>query len=387
MPQAMNLFEFGQVVEKSELLDRFKLAACLDQLRHGAATEPTPVEAARAMVEERLITPFQARLLLQGKWRNFFIGGKYKVLEHLGAGGMGTVYLCEHRHMRRRVAIKLLSAVACDAPGTLERFRREAQAVSMLNHPNLVRAHDLDQDGPVHYLVMEFIDGRSLHQLVESQGPLAPERSINYIAQVASGLQHAHKARLVHRDVKPSNLLLDRTGVMKILDLGLARFEESNDHLTRLIDSKLVLGTADYLAPEQAISSDVDTRADIYSLGCTLYYLLAGRAPFADGNLAHKLIAHQTQEPFPIQRVRPDLPSGVCLVLAKMMAKRTVDRYQVPIDILRALSPWIVDVPPPTTFEMPAHSQRGAQSETLSKLSTIATLPPTTREKILAAAR
>ena len=224
------------------------------------------------LVRDGLLTHFQAEQFLQGKWRRFTIG-KYKVLETLGAGGMGSVYLCEHKLMRRRVAVKVLPAAKAEDPAALERFYREARAVAALDHPNIVRAYDIDQDENLHFLVMEYVDGASLQEIVKKSGPLDVLRACHYIRQAAVGLQHAHEAGLVHRDIKPGNILVDRTGTVKILDMGLARFfHDEEDMLTKKYDEN-VLGTADYLAPEQALDSHgVDIRADIYSLGATFYF-------------------------------------------------------------------------------------------------------------------
>src|SRR4029450_5696071 len=209
-----------------------------------------------------------------------FTIGKYKVLEKLGAGGMGQVFLCEHKLMRRRVAVKVLPTAKAEDPSSLARFYREAKAIAAVDHPNIVRAYDIDQDENLHFLVMEYVDGTNLQDLVKKVGPLDPSRACHYIYGAAVGLQHAHEIGLVHRDIKPGNILVDRAGVVKILDMGLARFfNDEEDILTKKYDEN-VLGTADYLAPEQALESHtVDIRADIYSLGATFYYLLTGSPP------------------------------------------------------------------------------------------------------------
>ena len=268
------------------------------------------------LVHEGVLTHFQAKQFLDGKWRGFSIG-KYKVLERLGSGGMGSVYLCEHKLMRRRVAVKVLPTAKAEDPASLERFYREARAVAALDHPNIVRAYDIDQVEKLHFLVMEYVDGASLQEIVKRAGPLDALRAAHYIRQSALGLQHAHEtAGLVHRDIKPANILVDRTGIVKILDMGLARFfNDEEDVLTKKYDES-VLGTADYLAPEQALDShSVDIRADIYSLGATFYFCLTGRTPFHEGTVAQKLIWHQTRQPKPIRHcgrtlTRPWWPSS-----------------------------------------------------------------------------
>ncbi len=253
-------------------------------------------------MRDGLLTTFQAEQFLQGKWRRFTIG-KYKVLERLGSGGMGSVYLCEHKLMRRRVAVKVLPSAKAEDTSSLERFYREARAVAALDHPNIVRAYDIDQDDKLHFLVMEHVDGCSLQEIIKKTGPMDVLRACHYIRQAALGLQHAHEtAGLVHRDIKPGNILVDRNGIVKILDMGLARFfHDEDDMLTKKFEEN-VLGTADYLAPEQALDShSVDIRADIYSLGATFYFCLTGRTPFAEGTVAQKLIWHQTRQPKPLR--------------------------------------------------------------------------------------
>jgi eukaryotic-like serine/threonine-protein kinase len=303
------------------------------------------------------LTHFQAEQFLLGKWRRFTIG-KYKVLERLGSGGMGSVYLCEHKFMRRRVAVKVLPAAKAEDPSSLERFYREARAAAALDHPNIVRAYDIDQDENLHFLVMEYVDGASLQELVKKFGPLNILRACHYIRQSAIGLQHAHESGLVHRDIKPGNLLVDRGGTVKVLDMGLARFfHDEEDILTKKYDEN-VLGTADYLAPEQALDShSVDIRADVYSLGATFYFCLTGSPPFSEGTVAQKLIWHQTRKPKPIRSLRPEVPEGLAAVLEKMMAKDVGQRYQTPVAVVEALAPWTTQpIPAPPESEMPRPS-------------------------------
>ena len=203
----------------------------------------------------------------------YFIG-PYKVLEVLGAGSAGIVYLCDHGQMRRRVAVKVLQGEKARDRKSLERFYREARAAATLDHPNIVRAFDVGQGERFHYLVMEYVDGLNLRQIVKNDGPLSATLAADYLRQAALGLRHAHESGLVHRDLKPTNLMVGRDGVVKILDLGLALFfEDEGDILTQ----GAVAGNADFIAPEQAVDShSVDVRADIYSLGATFWYCLTG---------------------------------------------------------------------------------------------------------------
>jgi serine/threonine protein kinase len=347
--------QFLDLAGKSGLLDPEGLRAYLQRLRSGGAGPAAPRALADALVRDGLLTRFQVEQLLQGKWRNFVLCGKYKVLGPLGAGGMGAVFLCEHAIMRRKVAVKVLPGSRADDPAHVERFHREARAVARLRHPNIVIAYDVDRDHNVHFLVMEYVDGSTFHRLVKARGPLSPLRAAHYIRQAALGLQHAHEAGLVHRDVKPSNLLLDRGGTVKVLDLGLARFfSDPPDDLSRR-HAESPVGTMDYMAPEQALDSHaVDIRADVYGLGATFYYLLAGHGPFREGTAAQKMLWHQVRPPRPIHELRPEVPEGLSAVITRMMAKAPEDRYQTPAEVAEALAPWTTTpIPPPAAEEMP----------------------------------
>jgi serine/threonine protein kinase len=355
MPAPSTTNEFLDLVQKSGVLDEKKLDAYLDKLRAASLLPAKPTEMAGLLVRDALLTHFQADQILQGKWRRFNIG-KYKVLERLGSGGMGSVYLCEHKLMRRRVAVKVLPTAKAEDPSSLERFYREARAVAALDHPNIVRAYDIDQDEKLHFLVMEYVDGASLQEIVKRSGAMDPLRVAHYIRQAAFGLQHAHEsAGLVHRDIKPGNILVDRNGIVKVLDMGLARFfHDEDDIITKKYDEN-VLGTADYLAPEQALNShEVDIRADIYSLGATCYYCLTGRTPFAEGTVAQKLIWHQTRQPKPILTLRTGVPPELIAIVDKMMAKDPNQRYQQPLAVADALSALTqLPIGLPTEDEMP----------------------------------
>jgi serine/threonine protein kinase len=354
MAAPANSNEFLDLVRKSGVAEEKRLDAYLQPLHAAGGVPAEPGKLAGLLVRDGLLTHFQAEQILQGKWKRFTLG-KYKILEKLGSGGMGHVYLCEHKLMRRRVAVKVLpTAKAADA-SSLERFYREARAAAALDHPNIVHAYDIDQDETLHFLVMEYVDGANLQEIVKKSGPLEPLRAAHYIRQAALALDHAHKSGLVHRDVKPGNVLVDRTGVVKVLDMGLARFfNDEDDMLTKKYDEN-VLGTADYLSPEQAIDShSVDIRTDIYSLGATFYFLLSGRTPFGEGTTAQKLIWHQTRRPRPLNEIRADVPLLLTDVIDKMMAKDPAQRYQTPVDVAEALGPFTeTPIPPPSADEMP----------------------------------
>ncbi len=295
------------------------------------------------MVQRGLISRFQAKHMLAGRHRGLILG-QYKLIDQIGKGGSGVVFLAEHRQLRRRAAIKVLPTER-SSKESVERFYREARAVASLDHPNIIRAHDINQEGKVHYLVMEYVEGVSLKDYVERTGPLPPREAANYIMQVAAGLQHAHERGLIHRDIKPANLLLDDNGTVKILDMGLVLFfQEENDTLTQDLSRGAVLGTADYLSPEQALDChEVDIRADIYSLGATFYTLLNGQPPFHHSKVTQKLIDHQIKEPLPLHHLNPHISQRLSEIVAKMMGKKPETRYQTPHEVIEALAAWSAD--------------------------------------------
>jgi serine/threonine protein kinase len=359
---------FLDLVRKSGLVEAERLDSLMQELRAAGHWPAEPAQLADQLVQRGVLTSFQAEQLLAGRWKGFFIS-KYKILQRLGSGGMGMVFLAEHKYMKRLVALKVLPRSRSGESSALERFYREAKAIAALDHPNVVRAYDLDQEGDLHFLVMEYVDGVSLQELVKAHGPFDVERTVHYLYQAAKGLQHAFSVGLIHRDIKPANLLVSRTGLVKLLDLGLARFFlDEQDILTRKYDEK-VLGTADYLAPEQGIDSHVvDIRADIYSLGATFYYVLAGHPPFPEGTVAQKLIWHQTKMPKPIRELRPDVPEVVADLLQRMLAKKPEDRPQIPDEVARTLEPF-VDlrrlIPPPGVVPSAAKDETPASTDHL----------------------
>jgi serine/threonine-protein kinase len=333
---------FLDYVERSGLVDAEALSKELGGLRsrHGGAL-PDAVATAAHLIQAGLLTSWHVEKLMDRKHRGFFLG-KYKLLRHIGSGGMSSVYLAEHTLMHRQRAIKVLPNTKVNDSSYLDRFHREAQATATLDHPNIVRAYDLDNDGNNHYIVMEYIQGKDLNSIVKHEGPLPLELACNYIAQAADGLSHAHAASLIHRDVKPANLMVDPKGVVKILDMGLALFSDSSAASLTVAHNENVLGTADYLAPEQAVNSHkVDHRADIYGLGCTLYFLLTGHPPFNDGTLAQRIAKHQTQMPEDIRKDRPECPRDLADICVKMMQKRPAKRYADMQEVATALEHWL----------------------------------------------
>jgi serine/threonine protein kinase len=335
----------------AQLIDLLRASRLLDdrQMRRVEA-ELTPrcqqaVDLARALVREKLTTLYQLEQICLGRGDNLLLG-QYALLRRLGEGGMGQVFLARHRRLDRLDALKVVRPDHVADENSLRRFLREARAAARLNHPNIVGIYDANEHDGTHFIAMEYVEGCDLYRLVKGRGPLPVAQACNYVMQAARGLQHAHERGMVHRDVKPHNLLLTSDGsTIKVLDMGLARlraFEDRRESEGALTKSGAVMGTPDYMAPEQAIDShDVDIRADVYSLGCTLYFLLTARPPFPDASLTQKLLWHQQKEPEPVEATRPDLPGELVAVIRKLMAKSPGDRYQVPAQVEQALAPFV----------------------------------------------
>jgi serine/threonine protein kinase len=265
--------------------------------------------------------------------------GRYRILGKLGSGGMGCVFRALHPVTDREVALKVISGRMLEDPNAVARFQREIRAVAKLHHPNIVEAYDAESEGELHFLVMELVEGLDLARLVRRNGPLLPDRAADYVRQAACALQHAFEKGMIHRDVKPANLILGHDGVIKLLDLGLARLRQGI--ASDATSENSVLGTPDYMAPEQASSPECeDIRGDVYSLGCTLYFLLTGIVPFPNRNTVQKLIAHQMAEPVSLSELRADLPHGLVEIVSRMMAKQPEDRFSTPSEVAQALAPF-----------------------------------------------
>lgn len=308
-----------------------------------AATGPVPDELVRELLDKELITQWQLDQLRKGKHKGFVLG-RYKLLHLLGAGGMGSVYLGQHEVLGHKAALKILPRSHATQSSYLARFVREAQAAAQLSHPNIARVVELETSGSIHYMVMEYIEGIDLNAKVKQEGPLDVLDAVDFVRQAALGLHYAHDQGFVHRDIKPANLMLDRHGMVKILDLGLAKTREDDEaaaSLTQEFNEK-VLGTADYLAPEQTINShDVDRRSDIYSLGCTLYFLLIGRAPFAKGSVKERMQAQRHSVPPNPLEERPEIPAAIAEVYFRMMEKDPAARQQTAQEIAESLKAWL----------------------------------------------
>ncbi|PQO39117.1 serine/threonine protein kinase [Blastopirellula marina] len=343
MPAVVDSQRFIELIDKSKLVDPAALEQAVEALRASNEGElPNDLDALQKyFVEKQLLTSWHCEKLRNGKYKGFYLS-KYRLLKHLGTGGMSSVYLAEHTLMNRKVAIKVLPRRRVNDASYLARFHLEAQAAAHLDHPNIVRAFDVDNEDNTHYIVMEYVPGADLQQIVRESGPVPFEAAADYIAQAADGLQHAHEKGVVHRDVKPANLLRDDRGIVKILDMGLARISQDENASLTIAHEENVLGTADYLSPEQAVNSHkVDHRADIYSLGCSLYYLLTGHPPFPEGSLAQRIAKHQSVMPDPIAKSRPNCPPSLQRICEKMIAKRPEDRFDSAADVAHELRMWM----------------------------------------------
>jgi WD40 repeat protein/serine/threonine protein kinase len=346
---------------------------------------------ARDLIQRGWLTPFQVNQLLTGRGATLRFG-PYLLLERIGEGATGQVFKARHMRMQRDVALKILRPELLTDPEVVQRFYREVQVISHLSHPHIVHAYDAGHIGRMHYLVMEHVDGADLAQLVKRSGLLPVAQACAYLFQAALGLQHAHEKGLVHRDIKPSNLIvtqkrsassmdlsLDGWGQVKLLDLGLARVPRScHDDLNSMVtvNGKGMMGTPDFLAPEQALDfHTADIRSDLYSLGCTAYFLLAGEAPFAGCTLAQKLLRHQQCPPPPLTARRPDLPAALLPIVDRLLAKTPEERYQTPAALADALAP-IVGAAPPVPLAEPVPRSVVEERAWKSDVDDTTLLPP-----------
>ena len=317
----------GALTEKQFLDIRAKILA-------GAYPSDSQALADR-LVREGILTEYQVRRFLSGKSHGLTVG-KYVILERIGSGSMGRVYKAHHQLMDRVVALKIIAPEIVTNDRVIARFQREMRLVGRLDHPNVVRAFDADQSNNILYIVMEYVSGMSLGQRLK-QGTLPPVEAVGYAAQAALGLAHAHEQGIVHRDVKPSNLLLNDAKQVKVLDLGLGVLMEADEHAAFATADGVAVGTVDYMSPEQACGREVDGRSDLFSLGCALYHMISGRQAFPGATPIERLGQRINNRPTPITNYRPDLPSSLVTVLDKLMANRPVDRYQTGSEAAEAL--------------------------------------------------
>jgi serine/threonine protein kinase len=316
---------------------------------HGPGSTPAPAEAPAGAAR----APKPAAGPIADLPPELINNPQYEVLRELGRGGMGVVYLARNKLMDRLEVLKVVNKALLDCPGAVERFLREIRSAARLSHANVVAAYSAVQAGELLAFAMEYVEGEDLARLVQTQGPLPVVHACSYVQQAALGLQHAFEKQMVHRDMKPHNLMLAREGerhIVKVLDFGLAKVSHAPNEDTALTDDRTMLGTPAYVAPEQTLdAAHADIRADVYSLGCTLYYLLTGAPPFEGRSRFEVLQAHQALEPRPLNRVRPEVPEELAAVVRKMMAKDPAERYQTPLALVQALAAFVQPDPPADT--------------------------------------
>jgi serine/threonine-protein kinase len=306
------------------------------------------------LIQSGLLTTYQAKKLLAGATRGFFLGG-YRLMRQIGEGGMGKVYVAISDR-KQQVAIKVLPPRKALEEGTaLRRFQREMELSQRCSHPNLARTLSVGSDGDVHFMVMEYIPGKSLFELVKSEGagPLRVPDAARLFLKVVDGLDAAHRAGLIHRDIKPSNIMITPDGDAKLLDLGLARALDDETGLTR---ANTVLGTLDYASPEQLRDAGkADVRSDLYSLGCTLYFALSGGAPFEGGDVINKIYKQRMEDPPPLENRARGVPAAFAAVVRKLMSKNPEERYQNSAELRADLARW--------TDPSRVHAILGAEAE------------------------
>lgn len=326
-------------VAKSGLVSRPDLDRALNRLGTTPASD-APLQFVKLLIGQNSLTTYQARKLLGGATRGFFLGG-YKILRPLGEGGMGKVYLAESSTDRRRVAIKVLPPKkAAEEERALQRFIREMDLSRRVNHPNIARTLDVGQEGGVYFMIMEYVQGQSLYEVVkrEGGGPLRVPDASKFFLKVLDGLEAAHKVGLIHRDLKPSNIMVTPEGDARILDMGLAKAMGEESILTR---PNVVIGTLDYASPEQlGDAAKANEKSDLYSIGCTLYFTLAGRPPFEGGDVVNKIYKQRMEDPKPLESVVDGVPSSFAAIVRKLMAKNPNDRYQSVAELRVDLARW-----------------------------------------------
>jgi serine/threonine protein kinase len=354
---------FIEALRRSQLVEENQLDAILEILDQSKTSH-----LAQQLVQRNFITQFQAKALMRGKWKGLVIGG-YVVMESLGEGGMGKVFKAKHRTMGRIICLKVLNRQGRKSPEIVERFQREARTIGALQHPNIVVAHDAGEEDGIPFLVMEYIQGIDLAKRVRKTGPLEIEMVRNIILKTAQALEYAHSSGVIHRDIKPHNLILDDEGKLTILDMGLARIasdpDEPSDVTTfaSMTSSGAIMGTVDYMAPEQAMNSrKADHRADIYSLGCTMHFLLTAQPVFEGETVMEKLIAHREESLPKLNDRNREVSNGLNAIFHKMLAKNSADRYQSMAEVVADLEADAAGKQPTALLEIQTSNRRMATS-------------------------
>jgi serine/threonine-protein kinase len=313
------------VVYQSGVLTERQFAEVKARVQSGELPSESTALAER-LVAERILTEYQIHRFLKSKSHGLVVG-RYVILDRLGSGSMGRVFKAHHLMMDRVVALKIIAPEIVSNERVVARFQREMKLVGRLDHPNVVRAFDADQINKVLYIVMEYVSGDSLGKRLR-RGVIPPAEMVAYGAQAAFGLGHAHAQGIVHRDVKPSNLLLTEDRRIKVLDLGLGVLMEADEQSTFATADGIAVGTVDYMSPEQATGRDVDGRSDLFSLGCAMYHLMTGRLPFPGTSPIERLGLRLSGHHVPITDLIPDLPSPVVNIMDRLLEREPGDRFQ-----------------------------------------------------------
>ena len=345
-PLANRRLSFRDSITHNNLVSETRLReeeqAALNELNEGRSTavQLTDRDLAKHLIKTELLTAYQADQLLAGRQKLKL--GPYIITDWIGQGGMGQVFKAVHEMMGRETAVKVLP-LNKSTPDAIDNFRREIKTQAKLDHPNLVRAYDAGEDGNVHYLVVEYVPGTDLRRLVRTQGKLTVQQAANIIKQIAEGLEHAHQGNLIHRDIKPGNVLVTPDGVAKLSDLGLAGYVNDAEDPR----AGKTVGTADYLSPEQIKTPlNVTRTSDIYSLGCTLYYAITGKVPFPGGTPRSKARRHLEETPWHPRRFNEEVSDEFVDLIGDMMEKTPSQRIQSAIEVAERLAPWAADDSP-----------------------------------------
>jgi len=320
----------------------------------------TPADAARALIAAGHLTRFQAERLLSGKSDGFHLG-PYVILDQVGRGPMGRVYKARHQTMNRPVAVKVLAANLTDTAAARQAIQQEVRAAAQLNHPNIVTAYDANEINQRFYLVLELVDGPNLETLIKERGPLPISETCELLWQAAGGLEHAHGRKMLHRDIKPTNLLVSRPSktapelLLKISDFGIAKFSPTSESLAQTPSPGSWLGTADYVAPEQTNHPQLAGKAaDIYSLGAVGYFLLTGHPPFPDGTIEEKAKRHLWEEPARLELIRPDTPPALAILIHQMLAKHPAHRPGSAAEVVARVESLLASFGDSISFDLPA---------------------------------
>jgi serine/threonine protein kinase len=343
MPVPRDPDELLALVRKSGVVEDRRLDEGVQRLRQSREFPADMGKLANLLIRDAILTHFLAEQFLQGKHRGLRISN-YAVLERLGSGAQGSVYLCVDRNSSRLAALKLLPVQKVHEAGAVVRFQRTSQALTRFNHPNLARGLEIGQDDKLHFVAMEFVDGSTLKDIVTKRGPMEIARAANHISQAAEALFQAYLAAgLIHRDIEPTNVMLDRKGTIKVVDFGLARsFLDEPDLEANAYDATVKV-EAEYTAPERANNLDhVDTRGDLFALGAVFYFLLTGHPPSRPAKS--------------LRDARPEVPPELAGLIARLLAPDPAQRYQTPVELVEALAPWASSpIAPPPKEEMPDH--------------------------------